>query len=112
MSVLLSGMSGLNSQGGLVLIIYVVIIGGMFYLLSRPQKKEQKRLQAMLAELAIGDTILTTSGFYGVVIDIEEDTVIVEFGNNKNCRIPMQKSAIVQSEKPGAAQATEEKKTK
>lgn len=101
MSVLLDGALGLTGQGGLVLIIYVVIIGGMFYLLSRPQKKEQKRLQAMLAELAIGDTILTTSGFYGVVIDIAEDTVIVEFGNNKNCRIPMQKSAILQAEKPG-----------
>ena len=110
MSVLLNGLSGLNGQGGLILVIYVVLIGGMFYLLSRPQKKEQKRLQAMLAELAIGDTILTTSGFYGVVIDIEEDTVIVEFGNNKNCRIPMQKSAIVQSEKPGAV--AEEKPTK
>lgn len=102
MSVLLNGLSGLNGQGGLILVIYVVLIGGMFYLLSRPQKKEQKRLQAMLAELAIGDTILTTSGFYGVVIDIADDTVIVEFGNNKNCRIPMQKSAIVQAEKPGA----------
>ena len=104
MSVLLNGLSGLNGQGGLILVIYVVLIGGMFYLLSRPQKKEQKRIQAMLAELAIGDTILTTSGFYGVVIDIAEDadTVIVEFGNNKNCRIPMQKSAIVQAEKPGA----------
>ena len=46
-----------------------------------------------------GDSILTTSGFYGVVIDITDDTVIVEFGNNKNCRIPMQKSAIVDVEK-------------
>ena len=99
MSVLLSGMSGLNGQGGLVLIIYVVIIGGMFYLLSRPQKKEQKRMGAMLADLAIGDCILTNSGFYGIVIDISDDTVIVEFGNNKNCRIPMQKSAIAQVEK-------------
>ena len=36
------------------------------------------------------------------VIDITDDTVIVEFGNNKNCRIPMQKSAIVESEKPDA----------
>jgi len=102
MSVLLSGLSGLTGQGTLVIVIYVVIIGGMFYLLSRPQKKEQKRLQAMLADLEIGDTVLTTSGFYGVVIDISDDTVIVEFGNNKNCRIPMQKSAIVQAEKPGA----------
>ena len=35
----------------------------------------------MLKELAVGDTILTTSGFYGVVIDITDDTVIVEFGS-------------------------------
>ena len=63
-------------------------------------KKEQKRIQLMLSEMQVGDTVLTTSGFYGVVIDISEEDVIVEFGNNKNCRIPMQKSAIIQVEKP------------
>lgn len=70
----------------------------------RPQKKEQKKMNAMLSQLAIGDSILTTSGFYGMVIDINDDqgTVIVEFGNNKNCRIPMNKTAIVQVEKPDA----------
>ena len=46
-----------------------------------------------------GDSILTTSGFYGVVIGVEDDTVIVEFGNNKNCRIPMKKAAIQEIEK-------------
>ena len=56
----------------------------------------------MLSSVAVGDSILTTSGFYGVVIDMTDDTVIVEFGNNKNCRIPMQKAAIVQVEKPDA----------
>ena len=55
----------------------------------------------MFASIAIGDSVLTTAGFYGVIIDMTDDTVIVEFGNNKNCRIPMQKSAIVQVEKPG-----------
>ena len=59
-------------------------------------------MAALLATLETGDSILTTSGFYGIVIDITDDTVIVEFGNNKNCRIPMQKSAIVQVEKPDA----------
>ena len=53
----------------------------------------------MLSTLEIGDCVLTTSGFYGIAIDITDDTVIVEFGNNKNCRIPMQKSAIVRVEK-------------
>lgn len=82
--------------------IWVIVIGLMWFLLIRPQKKDQKRLQAMLASMEVGDTALTTSGFYGVIIDITDDDVIVEFGNNKNCRIPMQKAAIAQIEKPNA----------
>ena len=85
-----------------LLAVYAIIIGGMWFLLMRPQKKEQKRLQAMLSTMEVGDTALTTSGFYGVIIDITDDDVIVEFGNNKNCCIPMQKSAIAQIEKPNA----------
>ncbi|MFI3172457.1 MAG: preprotein translocase subunit YajC [Eubacteriales bacterium] len=85
-----------------MLLIYGVLIGGFYFMLIRPQKKEQKRLAAMIAEVAIGDTILTTSGFYGVVIDVTDTDVIVEFGNNKNCRIPMQKVAIAQVEKVNA----------
>lgn len=89
--------------GGVVtVVIYAAIIGAFWWLLMRPQKKEQKRVSAMISELEVGDTVLTTSGFYGVIIDITEDDVIVEFGSNKNCRIPMQKSAIAQVEKPGA----------
>lgn len=65
-------------------------------------EKEQKRIQQMLASMEVGDTALTTSGFYGVIIDITDEDVIVEFGNNKNCRIPMQKAAIAQIEKPNA----------
>ena len=84
-----------------IMIAYVVIFGAFMYFVAiRPQKKEQKRLAEMHSEMAVGDAIVTTSGFYGVVIDISEEDVIVEFGNNKNCRIPMQKAAIVQVEKP------------
>ncbi len=83
-----------------IILVYVVFIVGLFWLMGRPQKKEKKRLEALLATLAVGDTIRTTSGFYGVVIDITDDMVIVEFGNNKNCRIPMDKAAIVDVEKP------------
>lgn len=88
------------SGGGLIMVIYIVIIVAfMYFIMIRPQKKEQKRMAAMLADMAVGDCILTSSGFYGIVIDITDDTVIVEFGSNKNCRIPMQKSAIAQVEK-------------
>ena len=86
--------------GGILMILYMVIIFGvMWFIMIRPQKKEQKRIAAMLADLSVGDSVLTNSGFYGVIIDITDDTVIIEFGNNKNCRIPMQKAAIAQVEK-------------
>ena len=91
----------MQQGGGLgILLVYAAFIGVMWFFMMRPQKKEQKRLQLMLSQMEVGDTVLTTSGFYGVIIDISENDVIVEFGNNKNCRIPMQKAAIVQVEKP------------
>ena len=85
-----------------MVVLWAVVIGLMWFLLMRPQKKEQKRVAAMIADMEVGDTVLTTSGFYGVIIDITDDDVIVEFGSNKNCRIPMQKAAIAQVEKADA----------
>ena len=92
-----------GSLGGIISIGYIVLlVVVMYFIMIRPQKKEQKRMAAMLAELAVGDSVLTNSGFYGTIIDITDDTVIIEFGNNKNCRIPMQKSSIAQIEKADA----------
>ena len=84
----------------LMIVGYIVVfIALMYFMAIRPQKKEQKKQQELMASMETGDCVLTSSGFYGVVIDITDDTVIVEFGSNKNCRIPMQKTAIVQIEK-------------
>ena len=71
----------------------------MYFMIMRPEKKEQQRVKNMLAAMEVGDTVVTTSGFYGVLINITEEDVIVEFGNNRNCRIPMRKSAIAEVEK-------------
>ncbi|HAK18375.1 MAG TPA: preprotein translocase subunit YajC [Lachnospiraceae bacterium] len=91
-----------STQGStMLMIVYLVVIVAFFwFFFIRPQRKEERKKSEMLAQLAVGDSVLTSSGFYGIVIDISDDTVIVEFGNNKNCRIPMQKAAIVQIEKP------------
>lgn len=103
MGLLLTADTTATAGGGIVMILYIVIIVAfMYFIMIRPQKKEQKRVSAMLSEMAVGDCVLTTSGFYGIVIDITDDTIIVEFGSNKNCRIPMQKSAVAQIEKADA----------
>lgn len=97
-------------------LIWIAVLGLLFYfLLFRPQKKQEKKQAELMSSVSIGDSVLTTAGFYGVVIDVMEDIIIVEFGNNKNCRIPMQKRAIVEVEKPESnkpAEKTEETKTK
>ena len=86
-----------------IIIVYVIALGALMYFFAiKPQKKQEKKQKALMESVEIGDSILTTSGFYGMVIDVTEDTVIVEFGGNKNCRIPMQKTAIVDIEKANA----------
>ena len=83
-----------------IIVVYVVALGALMYFFAiKPQKKQQKEQQQLMDSMEIGDYVLTTSGFYGVILDITEDDVIVEFGNNKNCRIPMQKAAIADLEK-------------
>ncbi len=100
MGILLTDVAAVETAGiGGMLIFWVVIMVAMWFFMMRPQKKEQKRIQEMLSNLEIGDSVCTTSGFYGIIIDVTDDMVIVEFGNNKNCRIPMQKNAITQVEK-------------
>ena len=87
-------------QQGIVIVVYVVALIALFYFLAiKPQKKQKQQQQALMDSIGKGDYILTTSGFYGVIIDMTDDDVIVEFGNNKNCRIPMKKDNIVEIDK-------------
>lgn len=103
--------TGAASGGGMMMIVWIVVlVGFMYFFMIRPQQKETKKKNEMMNQLAVGDTVLTTSGFYGTIIDVNEDTVIIEFGSNRNCRIPMQRSAIAAIEKP--EQAVEEKASK
>lgn len=90
---------------GFTVIWMVLLFGIMYFLMIRPQKKEQKRVTAMLNSMEVGDSVVTTSGFYGVIIDMTDEDVIVEFGNNKNCRIPMRRQAIAEVEKADQATA-------
>ncbi|MDO4167082.1 MAG: preprotein translocase subunit YajC [Eubacteriales bacterium] len=101
MNVLLSSGGSGNGTYSLVtmIILYAVIFGVFWFFAIRPQSKQKKEHDALLSTLEVGDSILTTSGFFGVVIDITEEIVIVEFGSNKNCRIPMKKENIVEIDK-------------
>lgn len=100
LSMLLEAAGAAPAGQGYTMIFSIVLMVAFFYFfLIRPQRKEEKKIAQMHSEMEVGDVVVTTSGFYGVLIDITESDVIVEFGSNKNCRIPMRKSAIAQVEK-------------
>ncbi len=105
------------AQGGpqqiILLVVWIVVLGGMFYfMLIRPQRKQQKQMDALVSSLEDGDSVLTTSGVYGVISDVMDEVSIVEFGNNKNCRIPMKKTSVVEVEKANGGAAKENKDSK
>ncbi len=101
--------AGSTAGSGLGLILLIVFWIALFYfMIIRPQKKQQKQKEELYSAMEPGDSVMTTSGFYGTILDIDDTTVIVEFGNNKNCRIPMHKSAIAEVEKAGSAVVKED----
>ena len=113
MGMVLEGEAAATGAGGggmMILIIYIIFFVAMIYFLFvRPSKKQQAQQQELMNRIKPGDSVMTTSGFYGTVIGMEDDTVIVEFGNNKNCRIPMHKKAIADVESADAVYEEEEK---
>ncbi len=64
-------------------------------------EKERKRASGIgKMQLQLVTVFLQPAVFYGVVIDMTDEVVIVEsLEVTKNCRIPMQKSAIVEVDK-------------
>ena len=100
-----------TTTSGWFLVIYIIIfVAIIYFMMVRPQKKQKAKTEEMHNQMEPGDNIMTTSGFYGTILDIVDDTtIIVEFGNNKNCRIPMHKNAVAELEKQNAAVVEEDK---
>ena len=61
-------------------------------------------MQAMLDSLEVGDSVETSAGLFGVVIDISGDILIVEFGGDRHCRIQMRRQAVVNIEKANSVE--------
>ena len=81
----LFGNSGASGQLITSLLVYAVIIGGMYFLLFRPQQKKRKQEEEMRKSVTIGDEIITIGGIVGKVISIKNDTesLIIESGTEK-----------------------------
>lgn len=98
--------AGGSSTSNIIFIVFyiAIFVAIIYFMMIRPQKKQRAKTEEMHSQMAPGDNIMTTSGFYGTILDIVDDTtIIVEFGNNRNCRIPMHKNAVAELEKQDSA---------
>ena len=95
-----------SASGGLwVMIIYVAVLGlAMYFLLIRPNKEKKKQEQALRDGLQVGDEIITIGGFYGRIMSIKDDSIVIEsLGDRSKQRIAkwaIQQNLTIHDEAP------------
>jgi len=83
-----------------MMLIYAAVIGAMYFLLIRPQRRREKTMREMQASLQVGNEVVTSSGFFGTIVSIGEDCFIIEFGTGKGVRIPVRKTDVIDRRSP------------
>ena len=80
------------TQGGgaLMWVMMALIFVVMWFFMIRPQRKQQKELQAFRDGLKKGDKVVTIGGIYGTVCEIKDTTVLIEVDNNVKIRVSKQ----------------------
>lgn len=83
-----------TENGGLSMILLLVgFFLLMWLLMIRPEKKRQKKIEEMRSNVAVGDNIITIGGVMGKVVNVGDDDVTIETGEDR-VRIQFKKSAI------------------
>lgn len=87
-----------------MLLPFVAIFALFYFILIRPQRREQTRRQAMLGEVKKNDRVLTSGGIYGVVANVNRDadevTVKVDEATNTKLRLTLSSIARVLGDGP------------
>ena len=92
MFTILQAAQAASAQGGgmsmwiMLALIFVV----MWFFMIRPQRKQQKELQAFRDGLKKGDKVVTIGGIFGTIVEVKEDTVLMEIDNGVKIRVSKQ----------------------
>ncbi|MBO4322241.1 MAG: preprotein translocase subunit YajC [Clostridia bacterium] len=94
-----SGFAGfMTKYGGLIMIVVMVVL--LWFIMIRPQRKQEKETQAMRSNLAIGDEIVTIGGIVGIIISISgEDTVTIVSSRDRT-RLQILRSSVSKVQVP------------
>ena len=75
------------------LIMLVALVAIFYFLMYRPQKKQEKETKNMLDNLQVGDEITTIGGIIGKIISIKDETVLIETSRDST-KIRILKTAV------------------
>lgn len=82
-----------GSGSWLTMGLLVVLLVVMYFVMIRPQKKQEKEVNAMRDSLEVGDEITTIGGIIGKVVSIKEETLVLETSHDRT-HIRILKSAV------------------
>jgi preprotein translocase subunit YajC len=80
------------NQGGGLFIYLLLFVGILYFMMIRPQQKQQKKRQEMMNALQINNQIITIGGIHGKIKKIRDKTVTIKIADH--VEIEIQKSAI------------------
>lgn len=90
-------MTGTESYLSLFFTLALMVVL-LYFMIYRPQKKQEKKDAAMRNSLEIGDQVTTIGGVIGRVVAIKDDTFVLETGSDR-VKIRFTKTAIGSVEK-------------
>lgn len=77
------------------ILLIVGLIAIFYFMLIRPQQKRMRQQMELMNNLRSGDDVMTSSGIYGTIVEIEEDTILLEI--SEDVQVRMAKSAIAKT---------------
>jgi preprotein translocase subunit YajC len=89
--------SGTQSGGSLIgLALPLLMLVGFYFLLIRPQRNRQRAQQSLLAQLEVGDEVLTSGGIFGTIIEIDEDDGVLTVEIAPGTNVKMLRQGVAQ----------------
>ena len=101
---LTSASTSANGGGSSMILMLVLLFAIFYFLIIRPENKKKKKTDEMRNSLSVGDEITTIGGLTGKIVQVTDDTITFETGEDR-VRIQAKKWSISTTAKMEAAEA-------
>jgi len=89
--------------GASMLIMMAMIFGILYFLMIRPQQKQDAERNKMVDELSKNDRVITNGGILGTVVSVKDDEIVLRVDDDKKVKMRFLKSAVMSLQAPKGA---------